>query len=30
MHLAKKQPFIPVSMYNFIILHTEYNNELWI
>lgn len=28
--MAKKQPFIPFSMCYFIILHTEYNNELWI
>lgn len=27
---GKKQPFIPVSMCYFIILHTEYNKELWI
>nr|DAM14582.1 MAG TPA: hypothetical protein [Caudoviricetes sp.] len=26
----KKQPFILVSMCYFIILHTEYNNALWI
>ncbi len=37
LHLAKtdfafdkKQPFILVSMCYFIILHTEYNNALWI